>query len=304
MSRLHIGQIGCGVWGLNILRDLKALGAQVCVVDMSADARAAAHTLGAQTFDCLEQMPPVDGIVVATPASSHADVINQCLIRQVPVFSEKPFTLDLASAEALAAKAPDRLFVMHVWRYHPGVEVLRDLVSVQKYGPVEWIRTMRANWTSPRTDVDSIWTMLPHDISILQEVLGFIPEPTAAFAEHNAGVANGIVAVLGGSPRAVIETSTRFENKRREIRVHCADAVLVLQGTDTPEINIHRLDENAPLEPISERFPVSSRSALLRELETFLDYLRGGPSPKTGMNEALKITRTILALRKMAGLDD
>lgn len=303
MEQQHVGLIGCGLWGANILRDLLALGARVSVVERGAEARARAEAAGAAAFERLEEMPAVDGIVVATPAATHAEVIAQSLERGVPVFTEKPFTLDMASAERLAAAAPDRLFVMHVWRYHPGIEALRDLVAEGACGPPEWLRLVRANWTSPRTDVDSVWTMLPHDVSILLEILGHLPEPVAAYAERCGGAANGIVAVLGEAPRAVIETSTRFESKRREVRVHCRDAVLVLHGTDTDRLDIHRLDPAAPTVPSSTALRIAKEPALRRELATFLAHLRGGPAPRSGMQDALKITRTVIALRRMAGLE-
>ena len=308
MNDLRVGLVGCGLWGRNILRDLNKLEIEIVVVDPASDARALAESVGASHFASLRDLPEVDGLIVATPASTHADVVYQCLERGVPIFIEKPFTLDVPSAERLAQLAPDLLFVMHVWRYHPGVQALRDIVSAGTYGPVEWVKSVRANWTSPRNDVDSVWTMLPHDVSILLEIFGDIPAPVAAFAEwHADGVGqrrpSGIVAVLGNHPRVVLETSTRYGDKRRELRLHCRDAVLDLTGTDTSGINVRRIDPLKPAAAIEQKIAISERSALLCELETFLAHLRGGPAPQSGMEDALKITRTVFSLRKMAGID-
>lgn len=307
MNGLQIGLIGCGVWGRNILRDLCALGAEVIVVDPSPEARAFCEQSGAKVALSLGELPAVDGIVVATPASTHFEVIRQCLAWDCPIFTEKPFTLDLASAQTLAHEAPDRLFVMHVWRYHPGIEALRDAVREEAYGPVEWIRTTRTNWTSPRTDVDSVWTMLPHDVSIVLELLGDLPAPEVAFAEwhRNANeqqVPTGIVGVLGKGPTAIVETSTRYGDKRREVRVHCRDAVLELSGAESEALVLREFDHEEPTRPRTTKLPISQESALKRELQTFLLHIQGGPAPKSGMADALRITETVLELRRMAGI--
>ena len=309
MSDLRIGLVGCGLWGKNILRDLQLLNAEVIVADPSPDVAALVHASGAAHCAAIGDLPQVDGLIVATPAATHVDVVEECLAFDVPVFVEKPFTLDYRSAQALAARAPDRLFVMHVWRYHPGVEAIRDLVRDEAFGPVEWVKSVRANWTSPRTDVDSVWTMLPHDVSMVFDIFGTLPDPISAVAEWHADASGvrrptGIVTVLGTQPAMVLETSTRYGDKRREFRVHCRDAVLVLTGTDSEYVTVHRGNNQQPTDAVVERIPISHRSALLRELEAFLDHLSGGPSPKSGIQDALQITRTVVNIRKMAGLDD
>lgn len=302
MTTLHVGLIGCGIWGANILRDLRSLGATVSVVDPAARARDIAADHGAAIFADLDSLPATDGLIVATPATTHAEVIDRCLARAVPIFTEKPFTLDLASAQALARAAPDRLFVMHVWRYHPGVAALRDLLAEARFGPADWLRLTRANWTSPRTDVDSVWTMLPHDVSILLELLGELPPPRSAVAEWHGDTPTGIVALLGDRPSAVIETSTRHELKRREVRLHCREAVVVLRGTSPDALEIYRGVAPGIPAPSPERLPIDTKPALVHELETFLNHLRGGPAPKSNMTDALKITGTVLEIRRMAGL--
>lgn len=308
MSDLRIGLIGCGRWGKNILRDLQLLGAEVVVVEPSPDVGALVRASGAAHFATISGLPRVDGLIVATPAATHVDVVEECLAFDVPIFVEKPFTLDYPSAQALAARAPDRLFVMHVWRYHPGVEAIRDLVRDQAFGPVEWVKSVRANWTSPRTDVDSVWTMLPHDVSMVFEMFGVLPDPISAVAEWHTDPSGarrptGIIAVLGTHPAVVLETSTRYGDKRREFRVHCRDAVLDLTGTDSDHVTVHRVSNPHPTDAIIEKIPISTRPALIRELEAFLDHLTGGPAPRSGMQDALKITQAVVNIRRMAGID-
>src|SRR4051794_10816224 len=128
MKKLSVGLIGCGRWGRHILRDLLSLGCEVYVAETSAEGRAGARVGGAtEIIGSARELPRVAGIVVATETIRHAAVIESLLDRQVPIFSEKPLSADCESAERLSRLAPGRLYVMDKWRYHPGVEQLREI---------------------------------------------------------------------------------------------------------------------------------------------------------------------------------
>lgn len=299
---LHIGLVGCGLWGRNILRDLRALGCTVHVAEPDAANRAAAEEGGAATVAASpDDLPTVDGLVVATPASTHVAVVEALLGRDVPIFLEKPFTPDLAAAERLAAQCPDRLFVMHVWRYHAGVEALAEIARTQALGPVLGLRTVRTNWTSPRRDIDSVWTLAPHDLSIALDVLGHVPEPQFATAEVHDGRAVGLLGVGGTDAWHVLEVSTRYGDKRRETRLHTTDGVAVLPTAGT-HLDIYHGDARSETARV-ERRALPGTSALVRELEAFVAHLQGGPPPRSGMDDALAILRAMLRLRHLAGLD-
>ena len=82
-------------------------------------------------------------MVVATPTATHAEVVEEALGLGVPVFVEKPLTADVESARRVAAIAPDRLFVMDKWRYHPGVRELARIAQSGELGPVVGIHARR-----------------------------------------------------------------------------------------------------------------------------------------------------------------
>jgi predicted dehydrogenase len=297
-----IGLVGAGRWGSSILRELSLLGATARVCDPASEARAAATDAGAVgAVADLESLADVDAVVVATPATTHADVLCAIADWNVPVFCEKPLTTDVATAREVAARLGDRLHVMHVWRYHAGVERLRSLAADGALGEVHGLRTVRTNWTSPRTDTDSIWTLVPHDLTIAIEVLGGIPAPRAAAAEVLDGRAVSMWAHLGGAgePWLVIEASTRFADKRREVRVHGSDAVAVLGGLDDDQIVIARGRAEAP---ILERVRFDGDPPLRRELAAFLEHVAGGPPPKSSGQEGCEVVETIARLRALAGL--
>jgi len=301
---LTIGLIGCGIWGRNILRELVAQGCRVVVVDPSEANRGRALREGAmQVHAALPSSEVYDGFIVATPATLHADVIAPLLDYQVPVFCEKPLTTDVGGAESLVKQAGDRLFVMHIWRYHPGIQRLGEIARYEELGTPYLLRTIRTNWTSPRRDTDSIWTMVPHDLSIAIAVLGDIPESRFAWAERNGDRVTGLVGVLGTEPALVLEVSNRYADKRREVRLHCAGGVAVLPGDETGVIEITRSDPDNDLLAITESQSVPYRSPLRSELEVFVAHLHGGPPPPTTAQEGLQVVRAVAQLRRLAGVD-
>jgi predicted dehydrogenase len=297
---VKIGLIGCGIWGRKILRDLTAIGCELVVVDPDPVAREKAAAVGATALASLGDVPRVEGFVVATPATTHADMVEVLLGRRVPIFCEKPLTTNPASALRLVESAGDRLFVMHVWRYHRGILRLAELARTEELGPVLSLRTERKNWTSPRTDTDSVWTLVPHDLTIALAVLGGIPEPRHAVVEAVDGKLVGMTALLGRTPFLSIDCSIRFREKRREVRLHCSDGVAVLPDGDSDFIEILR--EGPGLQPIIERQTLVGEPALRRELRTFVEHLRGGPAPMTDASEGLAVVEAVAALRSLAGV--
>jgi len=301
---LTIGLVGCGIWGRNILRELVALDCHVVVVDPSEASRSDALRDGAmQAHATLPSSDIYDGFIVAAPATLHAEVIASLLDHQVPVFCEKPLTTDVGGAERLVKQAGDRLFVMHIWRYHPGIQRLGEIARSGELGTPYLLRTIRTNWTSPRRDTDSVWTMVPHDLSIAIAVLGDIPPPRFAWAERIGDRVTGLVGVLGTEPALVLEVSNRYADKRREVRLHCSNAVAVLPGDDRGVIEITRSDPDNDLLAITESESVPYQPPLRSELEVFVSHLRGGAPPPTTAHEGLQVVRAVAQLRRLAGVD-
>jgi predicted dehydrogenase len=303
-QRLVVGLIGCGRWGRHILRDLRSLDCEVVVVAPSSSGRDRALEGGATlVVDRIDSLPSVAGIVVATPTITHAAVIEAALGKGVPVFTEKPMTGDYESAARLAELAPARLFVMDKWRYHPGIELLARIAQSGELGPVLGLHTTRTQWGSPHDDVDCIWTLAPHDLSIALEVLGSIPPVRSAIAESVRGHPAGLYAILGDDPWMIMQVSSRYPGYRRETRLHCRDGVAVLADSYSETVQIMRNTDFFEMKPQIESRPISGEMPLLRELSAFVAHLRGGPPPRSSAAEGALIVNTIVKLRALAGID-
>jgi predicted dehydrogenase len=274
------------------------LGCRVSVVDPADDARRWAASVGAANV-----MPSVDelaggieGVVVATPTHLHARHVEEILARRVPIFCEKPLCADVGEAESLVARARDSLFVMHKWRYHPGIERLREIAQRQELGSVIGLRTVRVGWSDRHDDVDPVWILAPHDLSMALEVFGEVPPPRLAIAERLGGSIVGVHAVLGDEPWMILDVSAIGVDRRREVRLYCRDGIAILPEAYSDHLIVLRDARGAE----RERWPISTEPPLLRELRAFVGFLRGGPPPRSGAADGLAVVRRIAELCDLA----
>lgn len=306
MSKARISLVGCGRWGRNILRDLLILDCVVDVADPDADARQQALAAGAHEVVAeAGELPESDGIVIATPSSTHAEAIDRVLPRGVPIFVEKPMVCSVGDARRLAAQAQGRLFVMDKWRYHPGVEELRRIHESGELGRTLGMHLRQVGWGSPHADVDTTWILLPHCLGIVREVLGTLPPVAGSFAELLDGKAVSLRAVLGGTPWATIEVSARNPEKQREFRLHCEHGVAYLDGRWHDHIRIARGAKGMNSDAVDvEKRPIPAELPLLRELRVFVDHLQAGPPPHTNAEQGAAAVERTQQLRELAGLPE
>ena len=296
----RVGLVGCGRWGALILRDLLSLGCEVSVVANSAATESRARSVGAcQLVATIAELGPVDGVVVATPISSHMDVIDELLPLGVPLFVEKPLSTEPHGPRRLAATASDRVFVMHKWRYHPGVRVLADLAHREALGTVEGLRLVRTAWEITHGDADAVWVLAPHDLSIVLEILGAIPAPRWAFGRYRSGRWAHLVGMLGERPWVQLEVGSGTPRSERRIELFGSEGVAVLAGAYEEEVVVFRGGDCAA--PIEERLDAKGEMPLLAELRTFVAHLRGGPAPASSLADEVAITDAIIGLRELAG---
>jgi predicted dehydrogenase len=296
MSRPPVLLIGCGRWGRNILRDLALIGQPTIVVDVSAQALAAAAPLALATRASIDGGEDVAGVIIATPATDHVATITRVAPWQKPIFVEKPLACRSEDAERAVALAGSRLFVMDKWRYHPGIEALGALARSGELGPVRGLHTWRLGREHAHEDVDAVWTLLPHDLSIVREILGFLPPAVLAVAERIDGRVCGMTARLGSEPACILEVSACRTEHRRRIEVALGLGVAVLDGDRDTIIRIASEHGDRTIE-------VGDEQPLKRELEAFVHYLDGGPPPKSSGRDGAEAVHRICELRRLAGLD-
>jgi len=299
-ARLAVGLVGCGRWGRHVLRDLVGLGCEVHAVARSEATRERALAGGAVSIiGSVEELPEVAGIIVATPTSTHAEVIERALARCAPVFVEKPLTADATSARRLAATAPERLFVMDKWRYHPGIRELARIARNRELGEVVGIHARRVTLGRSYADVDTLWVHLPHDLAIALDILGHVPEPRVAVGEMVDGELHGATVILGEAPWVVVESSTLAPAHRRELRLVCEGGVAQLDGGYADHVAV--MHSGALNEEAVERRPIAGELPLLAELRAFVGHLEGAPPPLSSAADGVAVVEAIERIRVLAG---
>jgi predicted dehydrogenase len=237
---------------------------------------------------------------VATPTTTHFDVIRRLLPRKVPLFVEKPLVADPAQLEPLRPEAA-RLFVMDKWRYHAGVLELARLVRAGALGPVESVHCTRRGWKTRPRDTSVLWYLGPHDLAIVQELLGEIPAPRAARLERGPDeMVVGCVALLGRSPWVHLGMSEAHPAHVREVRVCGREGMAVLPDSYSRFVERYPAPGLAAAAPPPERIPIAEDMPLRRELQAFVRYLQGGPPPKSGFGDAAAAIAALAEIERLA----
>jgi len=191
---MRVGVVGCGYWGAKHVRVLQSLSdvEQVALIDPRKASRATLEKAFPQllSFNNLDEaLAHVDAIVIATPPSSHATLGLRALHAAKHVLIEKPLATNTKDAQALvdAAEATGMtLMVGHTFEYNPAVWHLREILESGELGDIHYIDTARLNLGVYQQDVNVIWDLAPHDVSITNYILRSIPQRVHAWGGSHA----------------------------------------------------------------------------------------------------------------------
>jgi predicted dehydrogenase len=195
---IRVGVIGYGYWGPNIVRNLKSLGnAEVVTV---CDKREAALKRAKQAYPGVKvtqdeaevlNAPDIDAVAVITPVWTHYDLAEQALKNGKHVFVEKPFTSTAEQGERLVELAERKgltIMVDHTFLFTGAVRKIKQLVDEDALGRLYYYDSMRVNLGLFQHDVNVLWDLAPHDLAIMDYVIGMEAEAVVA---TGAGHLNG-----------------------------------------------------------------------------------------------------------------
>ncbi len=187
---VRLAVVGLGQWGPNLLRTLtndpRCDVAYVVDRDPNRLALVAHRYPNAQLDTSIMHPlddPTVRAFVIATPATTHYDIGRRALQAGKDCLIEKPFTTNLVQAEELAALARDRELVLavgHVFLYNAAVREVKSYVDSGALGELRYVSMVRTNLGPPGMDVDVLWDLLAHDVSIANYWLGTKAREVAA----------------------------------------------------------------------------------------------------------------------------
>ena len=195
---LNIGIIGYGYWGPNVVRNFHGLTNCniVSICDQSPEAlrRVAAlypHIEVTRDARDIFASPAIDAVAVVTPVSTHYELARKCLENGKHVFIEKPLTATVAQAEALIELADQKrltIMVDHTFLFTGAVRKMKELIDQQALGALYYYDSVRVNLGLFQHDVNVIWDLAPHDLSIMTYL---IKEYPAAVVATGAAHLNG-----------------------------------------------------------------------------------------------------------------
>jgi len=178
-----IAVVGAGYWGPNLIRNFAAVGNLVAVVDRDEERLQTQHSLYPGvlfTADLAEvlQSDAVQGVALATPADSHYALAKQVIEAGKSVFIEKPLAQTVQECEELIRLAAERgvvLMVGHTFEYNAAVQYVEKCIEQNELGQIYYIYSQRLNLGVVRSDINALWNLAPHDISIALRWLKKMP---------------------------------------------------------------------------------------------------------------------------------
>jgi len=293
VSQNRILLIGCGLWGQKILLCLSKHNIDIEVYDLDKNIVNTVALCGGKSIALLEQDREYNGIIIATPSSTHFDILEKVVTWNIPIFVEKPLVTSLKDARALLALDSGLIYVMHIWLYHEGIQILRQKKEEGTLGKLLQIRTTRANWTSPRIDTDTAWNFLPHDLSIVRYILGYLPELKQVIKEEHPHMTRGVTVLCGNKPSVIIEVSNRYERKIREVRLHFEKGIVILSNEKDNYVTTYLGDEHSVDFHISKTIFKTKDQPLDVEITEFVNYINGGTAPRVDLSASVELIEYI-----------
>ncbi len=199
---IKIGIIGFGYWGPNLLRNFSAL--DICKVEIVADFRAERLNSIKKNYpsvntttnaDDIFNDSSIDAVIIATPVFSHFELAKKALDNNKHVLIEKPMTASSAEAQCLielSIKKNKVLMVDHTFLYTGAVQKIMQLVNNGDIGKINYFDSTRINLGLFQQDVNVMWDLAPHDISILSHLVTEKPQSINAtgISHTNNGIEN------------------------------------------------------------------------------------------------------------------
>jgi predicted dehydrogenase len=318
---VRVGVIGYGYWGPNIARNLSALDRCqfVAISDRNPDALKRAQKIYPGiylTTDCNEilESPDIDAVAIVTPVWTHFGLAKTALENGKHVFVEKPFTSTSAQAEELielASRKNLRIMVDHTFLFSGAVRKIRELVDNGTLGKLYYFDSTRVNLGLFQHDVSVVWDLAPHDLSIMDYILGDQPEAVVATGGNHFNELADMAYLTVFFPENVtahINVNWLSPVKVRTTLIGGRDKMLVWNDLD-PDEKIKVYDKGVQITSgqgvydllVSYRSgdvwspKVDGTEALKVELGYFLDCVLEGKTPSNDAVAGLRVVRLLEA---------
>lgn len=325
MSTVKVGVIGCGYWGPNLIRNFQEIPhadlRMVCDLDSRRLDHIRSRYPSVQTSrnyrDLLES--DVEAVAIATPVSTHHRIALDCLRAGKHVLIEKPLASGSAEARAIVEAGEEAgrvVMVGHTFVYNPAVVALKEIIDGGEIGQVYYFNCTRVNLGLYQPDVNVVWDLAPHDISILLFVLG--REPVSVSARGSTYIKPGVhdVAYLTlyfpDGVMADMRVSWLDPAKIRRITVVGSKKMIIYDDVE-PKDKVKIYDKGIDVQPYTDTLeefhlayrygdvvthPLDWMEPLKAECLHFLECISTGARPRSDGRQGLRVVQILEAAQE------
>jgi predicted dehydrogenase len=327
---LNVGVIGCGYWGPNLVRNFSQLTEcdVLSIADLSEDRLAHLKTLypgiGITTdYSAVINDPEIDAVAIATPVHTHYKFASEAILAGKHVFVEKPLTASVEEAESLVALADRhnrKLMVGHTFEYTSAVRKMKEIIDSGELGQIYYVNAQRLNLGLFQKDINVVWDLAPHDISIILYLLGQEPKAVSTMGASHVNPSVEDVAVLtmhfSGDLIAFIQTSWLDPDKIRKMTVVGSRKMMVYDDVH-PSEKIRIYDKGVEIPKHYDSFAefhysykygdiviprIEGTEPLRTELSHFVDAIRRDISPLSDGRSGLRVVKILEAAQRSLDL--
>jgi predicted dehydrogenase len=318
---MNFGVIGYGYWGPNVVRNLTTLEGSrvVTIADLSEAARVRAQKafpdihVSASPDEVLASTQ-IDAIAIVTPVWTHYELAKAALLNGKHVFVEKPFTSSSEQAEELielAEKKNLKIMVDHTFLFTGAVRKIRQLLDEQALGKLYYYDSMRVNLGLFQHDINVLWDLAPHDLAIMDHLIGAVPEAVVATGQRHLNGHEDIAFMTLYFPEKVIAHINVNWLSPVKIRMTMigGEKKMLLWNDLVADEKIRLYDKGVDINSQEGVYNmlVSYRSgdmwaprveqgeALRRELEYFVECISNGNEPFNSGHSGLRVVKILEA---------
>ncbi len=328
---LTVGVVGCGYWGPNLIRNFSSLDGAKVKLCSDLELKRTEHMKKlypsveiTQNYRDIIEDPEIDAVIIATPVSTHYKIAAESLEAGKHVFCEKPLTQNVDDGVKLvdlADKMKKTLMVGHTFVYTAAVNKMKDLINGGDLGDVYYISTSRVNLGLFQEDINVVWDLAPHDLSIMNYILDSRPLYVSAtghsYIQPEIQDVAFVTLTYPGSILANLQVSWLNPNKIRKTTVVGSKKMLVYDDVASLE-KIRIYDKGVDVIPHYDTFgefqlsyrygdisipKLDDAEPLKIECQHFLDCIAGKEARSSGRHglEVLLILDAIDRSMKASG---
>lgn len=321
LQNIRVGVIGCGYWGPKLARNFH---------DMPGTCLEAISDMRQDRLNEMKQLYPeihtthnyrellengIDAVAIATPVHTHFALAREALLAGKHAFVEKPLATQSSHAMELVEIASQKnltLMVGHTFVYNPAVEAVREIVLSGQMGSIYYLNSTRANLGLLQPDINVMWDLAPHDISMLSYILNTQPYSVSARGATYVNRYRKLPEVVylnilfEGGILANLRLSWLDPVKQRCLTIVGSQKMLVYD--DIAENKVIIFDKGVEVYPYSVTeeqfrasyrhggetvFPVTWREPLLVECEHFVDCIRSQKQPRSNGLQGVNVIKVL-----------